>query len=57
MFALSATPSVASSVQTILTTVTTVLTTITGNEIFMVFMSAGVLGIAIGTVKKLVGRY
>ena len=37
--------------------VTTLMTTITSNAILMAFMCAGLIGIAIAVIKKLVGRY
>ena len=41
------------AVTSFMSVVSTVMTTITGNETLMVFFCAGVLGIAIGVVKKL----
>lgn len=41
------------AVTSLMSVVSTVMTTITGNEILMVFFCAGVVGIAIGVVKKL----
>lgn len=41
------------AVTSLMSVVSTVMTTITGNETLMVFFCAGVLGIAIGVVKKL----
>jgi len=41
------------AVTSLMGVVSTVMTTITGNETLMVFFCAGVVGIAIGVVKKL----
>ena len=41
------------AVTSFMSVVSTVMTTITGNETLMVFFCAGVVGIAIGVVKKL----
>lgn len=41
------------AVSSLMSVVSTVMTTITGNETLMVFFCAGVVGIAIGVVKKL----
>lgn len=41
------------AVISLMSVVSTVMTTITGNETLMVFFCAGVVGIAIGVVKKL----
>lgn len=41
------------AVTSLMSVVSTVMTTITGNETLMVFFCAGVVGIAIGVVKKL----
>lgn len=46
----------AGSVSTITTTISSIISLISGNEILMVFMCAPVVSIAIGFVKKLVGR-
>lgn len=35
----------------------TVITMVSGNTTLMVFMCAGLVGMAISSVKKLVGRY
>lgn len=44
------------AVTSLMSVVSTVMTTITGNETLMVFFCAGVVGIAIGVVKKLRAR-
>lgn len=41
------------AVTSLMSVVSSVMTTITGNETLMVFFCAGVVGIAIGVVKKL----
>ena len=41
------------AVTSLMSVVSTVMTTITGNETLMVFFCAGVVGIAIGVVRKL----
>ncbi len=41
------------AVTSLMGVVSTVMSTITGNETLMVFFCAGVVGIAIGVVKKL----
>lgn len=41
------------AITSLMSVVSTVMTTITGNETLMVFFCAGVVGIAIGVVKKL----
>ena len=46
-----------SAVSSIMGVVTTIMTTITSNTILMAFMCAGLIGIAIAVIKKLVGRY
>lgn len=45
------------AVSTIFTNAGTVLSTIAGNPLLMVFACSGVVGIAIGVVRKLIGRY
>lgn len=44
------------AVTSLMSVVSTVMTTISGNETLMVFFCAGVVGIAIGVVKKLRAR-
>ena len=46
-----------SAVSSIMGIVTSLMTTITSNAILMAFMCAGLIGIAIAVIKKLVGRY
>lgn len=45
--------SMTTAVGSLMDVVSTVITTITGNPTLMVFFCAGVVGIAIGVVKKL----
>lgn len=44
------------AVTSLMSVVSTVMTTIAGNETLMVFFCAGIVGIAIGVVKKLRAR-
>lgn len=44
------------AVTSLMSVVSTVMSTIAGNETLMVFFCAGVVGIAIGVVKKLRAR-
>ena len=46
-----------SAVSSIMGIVTSLMTTITSNAILMAFMCAGLIGVAIAVIKKLVGRY
>ena len=46
-----------SAVSSVMGIVSTITTTITSNAILMAFMCAGLIGIAIAVIKKLVGRY
>lgn len=46
-----------SAVSSIMGIVTTLMTTISSNAILMAFMCAGLIGVAIAVIKKLVGRY
>lgn len=48
---------ITSAVTSIMGIVSTMMTTITSNSILMAFMCAGLIGIAIAVIKKLVGRY
>ena len=50
-------PTITSAVSSIMGVVSTMMTTITSNAILMAFMCAGLIGIAVGVIKKLVGRY
>lgn len=51
------TPSVSSSVSDIMTIVNSIMTTIEGNSLLFMFAVAGLVGIAIGVVRNLIGRY
>lgn len=41
----------------VMSVVATVMTTIEGNAVLMAFMCAGLVGVAVSIVRKLVGRY
>lgn len=41
----------------VMSVVSTVMTTIEGNSVLMAFMCAGLVGVGVGIVRKLVGRY
>lgn len=41
----------------VMSVVSTVMTTIESNAVLMAFMCAGLVGVAVGIVRKLVGRY
>ena len=45
------------AVASVMGIVNSLMTTIQGNSILMAFMCAGLIGIAVGVIKKLVGRY
>ena len=45
------------AVASVMSIVNSLMTTIQGNAILMAFMCAGLIGIAVGVIKKLVGRY
>lgn len=53
LLAEASTNTMTTAVTSLMSVVSTVMTTITGNETLMVFFCAGVVGIAIGVVKKL----
>ena len=53
MLAEAGTNTMTTAVTSLMSVVSTVMSTITGNETLMVFFCAGVVGIAIGVVKKL----
>lgn len=53
LLAEAGTNTMTTAVTSLMSVVSTVMTTITGNETLMVFFCAGVVGIAIGVVKKL----
>jgi len=56
MLAEASTVSMTTAVGSFMEVVSTVMTTITGNATLMVFFCAGIVGIAIGVVKKLRSR-
>lgn len=53
MLAEASTVTMTTAVGSFMEVVSTVMTTITGNATLMVFFCAGIVGIAIGVVKKL----
>lgn len=53
LLAEASTNTMTTAVTSLMDVVSTVLTTITGNTTLMVFFCAGVVGIAIGVVRKL----
>lgn len=53
MLAEASTVSMTTAVASFMDVVSTVMTTITGNATLMAFFCAGIVGIAIGVVKKL----
>lgn len=53
LLAEASTNTMTTAVASLMNVVSTVLTTITGNATLMVFFCAGVVGIAIGVVRKL----
>lgn len=53
MLAETSTNTMTTAVTSLMEVVSTVMTTITGNSILLTFFCAGIVGIAIGVVKKL----
>ena len=53
MLAEASTNTMTTAVGSLMEVVSTVMTTITGNSILLTFFCAGIVGIAIGVVKKL----
>lgn len=51
------TPTVSTAVGDIMTIVSSIMTTIEGNSLLFMFAVAGLVGIAIGVVRSLIGRY
>lgn len=45
------------AISDVMSVVSTVMTTIEGNPVLMAFMCAGLVGVAVNIVRKLVGRY
>lgn len=56
MLAETSTNTMTTAVGSLMDVVSTVMTTITGNSILLTFFCAGIVGIAIGVVKKLRAR-
>lgn len=56
MLAEASTNTMTTAVGSLMEVVSTVMTTITGNSILLTFFCAGIVGIAIGVVKKLRAR-
>lgn len=50
-------PTVSGSVSDIMTIVSSIMTTIESNSLLFMFAVAGLVGIAIGVVRSLIGRY
>lgn len=51
------TPSVSGSVSDVMSIVSSIMTTIEGNSLLFMFAVAGLIGIAVGVVRSLIGRY
>lgn len=51
------TPSVDGAISSIMTIVSSIMSTIEGNTLLFMFAVAGLVGIAIGVVRSLIGRY
>lgn len=56
LLAEASTNTMTTAVGSLMEVVSTVMTTITGNSILLTFFCAGIVGIAIGVVKKLRAR-
>lgn len=50
-------PTVSGAIGDIMTIVNSIMSTIEGNSLLFMFAVAGLIGIAIGVVRKLIGRY
>ena len=50
-------PTVSGAVGDVMTIVNSVMTTIEGNSLLFMFAVAGLIGIAVGVVRALIGRY
>ena len=50
-------PTISGSVADIMTIVSSIMTTIQGNALLFMFAVAGLVGIAVGVVRSLIGRY
>lgn len=57
MILLSAAPTVSGSVTEVMSIVSSLMTTIENNSLLFMFAVAGLIGIAIGVVRALIGRY
>lgn len=51
------TPTVSGSVSDVMSIVSSIMTTIEGNSLLFMFAVAGLIGIAVGVVRSLIGRY
>lgn len=45
------------AISDVMSVVSTMMTTIEGNKVLMAFFVSGLIGIAVGIVRRLVGRY
>lgn len=45
------------AISSVMSVVSTVMTTIQGNTVLMAFFCAGLVGVAVSIVRRLVGRY
>ena len=50
-------PTVSGSVSDVMSIVNSIMTTIEGNSLLFMFAVAGLIGIAVGVVRSLIGRY
>lgn len=50
-------PTVSGSVSDVMSIVSSIMTTIEGNSLLFMFAVAGLIGIAVGVVRSLIGRY
>lgn len=57
MVLLSSAPTVSGSVTEVMSIVSSLMTTIENNSLLFMFAVAGLIGIAIGVVRALIGRY
>lgn len=57
MILLDGAPTVAGAVSDVMSIVSSVVTVVEGNSLFFMFACAGLIGIAVGVVRKLIGRY
>ena len=54
---LSSAPTISGSVSDIMTIVGSIMSTIEANSLLFMFAVAGLVGIAVGVVRSLIGRY